>query len=503
MYDSQGSAVDYLFKSSGAELIQTCREQTNLSESNMQLLRTFSYNLEIVHQLEGGDIFIDCLTCDRQAAVVVAQFSPQDTNYTRKIVGELMLRDNEPGVFRTLEVGAPSRKLKAVVTGENLIRQNVSPIRNKMGDVIGALIVERRMQGADLWEDNNMEQQAHQLLQTTYDEREMERVAENMKDGIVRFNQQGIAVYANLRARFIFQGIKYMDNIVGMHFENLAFGSITFRDIEQKGRSSDTGVAIGDFILNVVYAPIVYDQFCGAVMLIEDTTEEKNIEKELVLKSAAIDEIHHRVKNNLQTIISLLHLQRRRIENAEARQAFAETISRVFSISLTHEILAQKGVDLLDLKDVLERMLDNVKGYIIPMDLELEMHISGDNLLLKSNTATSIALVVNELIQNSIKHAFTGRTRGRLALSIKKGDEYSSISVEDDGVGYQNDSIRDGSLGHKLVFSLVQDKLMGNIDIVSAPGKGTKVLFDFQNDSEGRRKKNADRKLRRLLSETE
>jgi hypothetical protein len=105
--------------------------------------------MRAVCDLDGGDIFIDSLTPDGKKAVVIAQFSPPGTNYPRNIVGELMLPSNEPGVFRTLELGASSRKLKAVVTGNYVIRQNVSAIRNPAGRIIGVLIVERQIQGAE------------------------------------------------------------------------------------------------------------------------------------------------------------------------------------------------------------------------------------------------------------------------------------------------------------------------------------------------------------------
>ena len=482
MYNSPGGGNDYRFKSIDAELLHACKECTDLTREDINILLEVSHTLEVVHQLEGGDIFIDSLTRDGQAAVVVAQYSPADSNYTRNIVGELMLRSNEPGVFRTLEIGVPSRKLRAVVTGNHLIRQNVSAIHNGKGAIIGVLIVERHIEGAELWDTENVSQdEAGGLLKTAYDAHEMERVAEFMKDGMVRFNQVGLAVYANPRAEQIYHSLGYMDSIVGMPFQNLAFGSIVFSDIEKDGHNAHTEVQIGGLILNVVYAPLSSgDAFIGAVMLIEDTTEEKNIEKELVLKSAAIDEIHHRVKNNLQTIISLLRLQSRRVEDESARTAFSEAMSRIFSISLTHEILAQKGVDDVDLKEMLSRMLNSAKSYIIPDNLELSMEISGDSMLMKSDTATTVAMVVNELVQNCIKHAFTGRSRGRIALSIRRDKKHSYIEVADDGVGYNLAEAYNGSLGHKLVYNLVRDKLFGAIKINSS-AQGTRVEFGFLN----------------------
>lgn len=479
MYHSAGGGDDYTFQSVDLQLAEACRQFTDLSESDISILIETSHNLGTVHRLEGGDIFIDCLTRSGEEAVVVAQFSPLDTNYTRLIVGELMLPQNEPGVFRTLQLGVPSRKLKAVVTGNYLIRQNVSPIFGSSGDVIAVLIVERHMQREESWE--GAEQGRQNFLNSVYETREIENIAECMNDGMIRFNKQGNAVYANPSAKQLYKGINYMDDIIGLPFANLSFGNIVFSQLEKGGRNSHREVKINSYILNVIYTPIYEgNDFTGAVMLIEDQTEEKIKEKELILKSAAIEEIHHRVKNNLQTIISLLRMQSRRLEDPLARQAFSEAMSRIFSISLTHEILAQKGVGDVELMDMLSRMLNSAKGYFIPEGLKLSMNISGDKIVLNSDITTSIAMVVNELVQNSIKHAFLERQEGRIQLNIKKGKSYSTIEVADDGQGYKTADIRPGSLGHKLVRSLVEDKLKGEIKIISS-AKGTNVIFTFSH----------------------
>ncbi len=482
MYDSPGGGDAGFIRSVDEELVRACREHTDLNDADVAILLEASHSLGAVHDLEGGDIFIDCLTPDGKKAVVIAQLSPPDTNYPRNIVGELMVPGNEPGVFRTLELGAPSRKLKAVVTGNYLIRQNVSALRNNSGKIIGVLIVERPITAAERWDAAGKST----LNDESYDAHEMERVAEHMSDGMIRFDRHAVAVYANPSARKLYRGINYMDEIIGMPFENLKFGTISFAEIKKARRSISAEVKIGGFALNVVYAKISDgEKFMGAVMLTEDKTEAKNIEKELMLKSAVIDEIHHRVKNNLQTIISLLRLQRRRISNPDARAAFSETMSRIFSISLTHEILAQKGVETIDIKEMLGRMFSSAKSYIVPESLELALEIHGDSIMLESSMATSIAMVVNELVQNCIKHAFVDRQKGLVTLEIMRGETVSKISVADDGVGYQIENIRDGSLGHKLVQSLVKDKLAGKLKIESS-SRGTKTVFSFLNEPERR-----------------
>ena len=196
----------------------------------------------------------------------------------------------------------------------------------------------------------------------------------------------------------------------------------------------------------------------------------------------AIKEIHHRVKNNLQTIASLLRLQSRRIEGTEAKKAFDESISRIISIAVTHEILAQNGVDDVDIKTILERIFSNVMK-ITTEECEIKLSITGDTFLIDSDTATSVALVVNELVQNSIQYAFIDRDSGVIEINIEKGIQYSSIFVKDDGNGFEKGKTREGSLGMSIVKSIVEEKLKGCVNIESNVN-GTKVIFDFRMKKE-------------------
>ena len=99
---------------------------------------------------------------------------------------------------------------------------------------------------------------------------------------------------------------------------------------------------------------------------------------------------------------------------------------------------------------------------------------------INSDKSTSIALVVNELLQNSLKHAFKDRTAGKITIKIEQGNIYSTISIIDDGVGFDVNSIKESSLGLMIVRSLVNDKLNGNLNIYSN-SQGTTAVFDFKN----------------------
>ena len=239
-------------------------------------------------------------------------------------------------------------------------------------------------------------------------------------------------------------------------------------------------ISAGNLDLEIKYSVMRQKgKVTGVNMIIKDITEVKEKEKELILKSVVIKEIHHRVKNNLQTIVSLLRLQSRRVDDDYLKKAFNESISRILSISVTHELLAQEGIDEVDIKSILKMISKNTLDYISTSDQSIEVNVSGDNFSVNSDKATSIALVVNELIQNSIEHGFKDRDHGYIEIIIYKGEIHSTISVEDDGSGFNVKDIKNNSLGLNIVEQIVKDKLEGDF-IIDSGKEGTKIVFDFK-----------------------
>ena len=210
------------------------------------------------------------------------------------------------------------------------------------------------------------------------------------------------------------------------------------------------------------------------------TDRIKEKEKELILKSVAIKEIHHRVKNNLQTIASLLRIQARKNGDEAVKTALHESINRILSIAVTHEILAQNGLDDLKIKEMFSKILKNSIRASIGENLDLKTSISGDDFKINSDKATSIALIANELVQYSITHGFSGRPSGNIEIIVKQGKIKSKVTITDNGVGFKSKDIKNGSLGLQIVKSLVKEKLFGNLDIKSTKD-GTVISFDFEN----------------------
>ena len=149
----------------------------------------------------------------------------------------------------------------------------------------------------------------------------------------------------------------------------------------------------------------------GALILVRDVTELRHRERELMTKDATIREIHHRVKNNLQTVAALLRLQARRLQAPEARAALDEAVRRVGSIAVVHETLSHAPDEVVDFDDIADRVA-MMAGEVSAPEVRVIPKITGSFGLLPAAVATPLAMVLTELLQNALQHGFPAR-RGR------------------------------------------------------------------------------------------
>jgi len=466
-------------------LVTLCQQHSDLNDADIQQIKKNAECLDSIAELMRADIFIDCCTRDPDMAIVVAQARPSSVKslYSGSVVGKFARRSKEPAVLRTLEIGMPTMDMSGVTQEDRNVRQSVSPIKNSSGDVIGALIAEK-----DETERVRAEKKLSVLTQTTGQLIERGTPPQSndtslpyyVTDGILMFNRSGICAYANPVAESIYKNLGYLEQLEGLSFSNMTFHGIEFADILDKKQIILNDLEVGRYIFHIKYTYVQNknEDFSGVVMLINDVTDVKKKERELVLKTVAISEIHHRVKNNLQTIASLLKLQARRIDDPLAKSAFNESINQVLSIAATHEILAEEDSDDVDIMSMLQKIKSNTLRHGLPINKEITINLKGDTFLCESDMATSIALVVNEVTQNCLKYAFVGRDAGTIDIEICKGVGYSNISIIDDGIGYDVKTAPTEKLGLVIVRRIVTEKLRGNLTLESG-GSGTKVLFDF------------------------
>lgn len=182
---------------------------------------------------------------------------------------------------------------------------------------------------------------------------------------------------------------------------------------------------------------------------------------QLITNTAVVREMHHRIKNNLQTVAMLMQLQMAEADRLDTRQVLETNMHRIRSIAAVHEVLSEKGFRLVDVKDVLVRITRATAETMVPPGLQLELVVHGEPLQLPSRAATALALVVNELVQNALEHAFVGRDHGRVAISLGRSAEQFIVLVRDDGLGLPETLTR--NLGLEIAQTLVEDDLRGVI----------------------------------------
>ena len=246
-----------------------------------------------------------------------------------------------------------------------------------------------------------------------------------------------------------------------------------------------TDVESGGVALSLRAIPLTEDgRRTGAIVLCRDVSELRRRELELLSKDATIREIHHRVKNNLQTVAALLRLQGRRLSSDEGRAALAEATRRVATIALVHETLSRGFDEAVDLDEVVDRGLTSAADVAASSDGVRAVR-EGSFGTVPAEDATSLALVLTELVTNAFEHGLHGR-HGTVWVRPRRDGERLEVVISDDGVGLPDDVElvdgvpQGGGLGTQIVTALVQGELGGSIAWGRGADGGTSVRIDVR-----------------------
>lgn len=297
------------------------------------------------------------------------------------------------------------------------------------------------------------------------------------EDGLMVVDAQKVIIAVNNKARHIFQ-VLHVADVLGRRTNDLAI------NWPLVGMVIDTGIAEskqffmhGRLLLMKVLPVPAHPKSNCAIVILQDITELHKKDEELLIKSAVIKEIHHRVKNNLQTIVSLLRLQERRTESSEAKSILQDCIGRVNSIAVVHEYLSQQGDGMIDVGKVAKSIYQALVSSMLNSDFVLETDFATDNVLLPSEKATSIALILNELLQNAIEHAFAGRTNGKLTVRFNDSGSCYELLIADNGVGLPPDFSwqQSSSLGLKIIKTMAEADLKGSFALVPLADGGVQA----------------------------
>src|ERR1017187_3987161 len=207
--------------------------------------------------------------------------------------------------------------------------------------------------------------------------------------------------------------------------------------------------------------------------------EVEKIETSLKEKEVLLKEIHHRVKNNLQIISSLLNLQSGYIKDKESIEVFKESQNRVRSMALIHEKLYQsKDMSQIDFSEYVSELISNLFSSYSLNSALITLHQNINNILLEIDLAINLGLIINELVSNVFKHAFPTGSKGNLYISLKNDEQNYELIIEDDGIGFisEIDFRKTESLGLQLIIRLVE-QIGGEIFLFR--DNGTKFVIKF------------------------
>ena len=208
----------------------------------------------------------------------------------------------------------------------------------------------------------------------------------------------------------------------------------------------------------------------GAIVLVRDITDLRRREQALLSKDASLREVHHRVKNNLQTVGALLRLQSRRVEAEEAKEALAEAGRRVAAIAAIHEVLAQEPGDRIDFDAVLDRILVVERDLAAAYSPGLAIEREGEIGVVDTEIASPLAMAVSELVHNAVEHAGAST----VVIAPRRDAGHLEVRVRDDGRGLPDPVIE--GLGLQIVRSIVEQDLRGELTTGTTEGGGCEMV---------------------------
>jgi two-component sensor histidine kinase len=308
-------------------------------------------------------------------------------------------------------------------------------------------------------------------------------------DGFIRLEREGEVTYASPNALSAYRRLGLRGDLVGEHLASLTAGLLpTSPDpVDDSVRSVLSGRAArraelvaGEAHLMIRVLPLVDGRKrLGTIVLCRDVSDLRSKERELVTKDATIREIHHRVKNNLQTVAALLRMQARRIESAEAQVALTDAMSRVSSIAIVHETLSQTFDEIVEFDRVADELLRMV-GDVAASWGGVSAMREGSFGLLSAEVATSLAMVISELCQNAVEHGLA-HDSGEVRVVPNRFNGRLRVEIGDDGRGLPEgfNWQQSRSLGLSIVHMLVAE-MEGTFKLGAQPnGPGTLAVVEI------------------------
>jgi len=451
------------------------RKAGKLTKIEMELLEQIRDRLELAGDISHAQVSLYVRVGQEQKLALVAQVRSRSASSPQRSgqLGATVASTEEPLIWRTLETGERITGQREWALGMDPLFMETFPVRTPKGKIIAALSFE--LSGEDTGADHQI------LLETVYMLLVSDYEPQNTlvyrpvfsQDGILAVNERGQIIYANAAAAGIYRLLD-VGRLLGRRIHERALHLRLAGKANITGQPQEMELEVGGLVLSEKAIPVVQNgKTVRMLLFVADVTQLRKKEKELLVKSAVIQEIHHRVKNNLQTIASLLRLQARRSESLEVRAALRESVNRILSISLVHEFLSQQDEEVINVAEVARNIFNLVIESMVEPGFEIQKVFEAEPVVLPSEKASSLALMVNELVQNAIEHGFVGRRSGMIGLKLTAASETSyRLEIYDNGIGLPPDFDRTKtkSLGIQIVRTLVETDLGGAFELFNKGG---------------------------------
>ena len=430
--------------------------------------------------------------------IAVAHIRPTTTStvFINDVIGEEVLWGAKSAIDEALSGDEIVKSSDPEKIGEMQVKTETIPVTFE-GQVIAVISTHRNVEhsrSSGKLESNYREVAQHlfqMVAQGSFpykDAGSLFEPAPRVGDGLIRLDANSAISFASPNAKSAFSRMGWRGDLEGRNLGEVAEQVVIASPnaSEQAVRSRLNGKQLqrveidnqGATIDLLVLPLIVSTDKIGAIVLLQNVTELRRRDRELVTKDATIREIHHRVKNNLQTVSALLRLQSRRIEDPAAAAALDEAVRRIASIAVVHETLSNSTQTTVAFDEVLSSLVTHALE-LSPRMGELTIQRVGEIGSLESRVATPLSLVVTELIHNALEHGLA-KSGTHLKIELQRYSNEGLVTISDDGVGLPDgfDLLTSSNLGLQIVRTLTENELMGELKLDSTD-QGTQAKLRF------------------------
>jgi two-component system, sensor histidine kinase PdtaS len=481
-------------------------EHTALDPTDVEHLHRLAGEWQLLSDLSFADLLLWTKLRDSESFVCVAQVRPTTgpTAYDEDQVGRIASGPEIAHLTIASTQGRIWREGDPVWYGDIPARNEAIPVRRPdRADVIALIGRDTNLSTArspsqlELNYLTTADDLAQMITDATFPPQQFHlgetTTAPRVGDGLIRLDAAGTVTYASPNALSAYRRLGLSTNLEG---EDLAL--VTKRLIDDSLDASEANTRIlaalrgeapprkeletrgGAAVLMRALPLVPAGVPIGALVLVRDITEVRRRDRALITKDATIREIHHRVKNNLQTVAALLRLQARRVAIPAARGALEESVRRVASIALVHETLSMSSDEAVDFDNIVDRVAA-AAAEVARDESRVVMRRTGSFGVLPAEIATPLVMVLNELLLNAAEHAFEPGSAGSVEIVVERDRSQIQIRLIDDGRGIPDDFDPENSqrLGLQIVRTLVAGELRGTIDINRGESEGTQAVLVF------------------------